>query len=144
MKFLLVQFVRLGRDDQVRPLMRFEPFLEVQIRLHPPAANVHDYQGEFEARSLAQVSLNHRLPLPAYYSRNPGISITREIDKVKPTVDLIKIYGLRAARRIAGERQLSLPGESVDQAGFANITSPQKRNLRKRVGGELLGLGGTG
>jgi len=58
-------------------------------------------------------------------------------------VDPIKIDGLRATRRVAGERQLALPDQGVDQAGFPNVTPPQKRYLRESADGELLRLTGT-
>jgi len=58
--------------------------------------------------------------------------------------DPIKVDGLRATRRVAGESQFPLPGESIDQTGLTNITPPQKRYLRESVGGELLRPNGTG
>jgi len=58
-------------------------------------------------------------------------------------VDPIKIDGLRATGCVAGKRQLALPNESIDQAGFPNITPPQERYLRESVGGELIRFTGT-
>ena len=58
-------------------------------------------------------------------------------------VNPIKIDGLSATRRVARERQLALPGKSVDQAGFTDITPPQKRYLGEGICRELLGFTGT-
>jgi len=59
-------------------------------------------------------------------------------------IDPIKVDGLRATGCVACKRQLPLPDEGIDEAGFTNVTPPQKRYLRESVRGELLRFTGTG
>jgi hypothetical protein len=49
---------------------------------------------------------------------------TQVIDEKEGSVDTIKIDRLCSTRRIADESQPALPRKSIQQAGFAYVTSP--------------------
>jgi hypothetical protein len=60
-----------------------------------------------------------------------------------PAFNSIEIYGLCSAGGVTRECQLSLPGNRIDQTGFADVASPQKSDLGQSVGGELLRMIGA-
>ncbi len=72
-----------------------------------------------------------------------SVSISGQVYEVALVFNPIKIESLGPAGSAAGERQSAVPNERVDQAGFADIASPQKSDFRQTIGGELLGTTGA-
>ena len=58
---------------------------------------------------------------------------------MKPVIYAIEVDRLRATGCIAGKCQLALPDQIVNQAGFSNVTSPEKSDLRKTIAGKIGG-----
>ena len=58
---------------------------------------------------------------------------------MKPVIYAIEVDRLRATGCIAGKCQLALPHQIVNQAGFSNVTSPEKSDLRKTIAGKIGG-----
>ena len=83
---------------------------------------------------------NESCPFVLRRAGHTRISISGQIDEVELVVYAVKIDRLRTTGSVTGERQLSLPYQRIDQAGFADIASPQKSDLRQPVGGELFGI----
>jgi hypothetical protein len=84
--------------------------------------------------------LNQILPFRNHRQRNPGVTISRQIDEVKRSVNTIKIDRLRPTWRIARERQPFLLCQGVQQTGLTYVTSSQKRYFGQPVLREKIRL----
>ena len=80
---------------------------------------------------------NESRPFVRGFAGRTRVSVTGQIDEVKPVVYSIKIQRLRTAGRTACERQPALSNERINKAGFTDVASSQKRHLRQPVGREL-------
>src|ERR1035438_614680 len=87
--------------------------------------------------------VNELRPLALRREGHPRVSIARKINEIKIAVYTIEVDRLRATGCITGERQPAFPCKCIDQTGFADVASTQKRYLGQPVGGELLGTTGT-
>jgi hypothetical protein len=77
-------------------------------------------------------------PLVLDFDRDSGITIPGEVNELNLVVYPIEIDYLRTARLRAGEGQPAFAYQAIQQAGFTDITSAQKRNLREAVVRKLV------
>ena len=82
-----------------------------------------------------QVTFDQLFPLACYFLGDFGETIPWQVDEVELAVDLIEIDQLRTSGPGTGKRQPLATREAVQQTGFADVASAQKRNLRQRLGG---------
>ncbi len=104
--FLTSQLVCLGGDHDEPPVMKLQPLLEFQVLFHPAPTRVEYQEAKLQRPSLYKVLFDKPLPLESYVLGDTRISVSRQIDEVELSADLIKINQLRATRRGAGKRQL--------------------------------------
>ena len=103
--FLSLEFVCFSGDHYVSPVMELQPIFEFQVLFHPTPTRVEYQEAKQQRFSMQQVLFDERLPLKSYFLGDTGESVSRQIDKVKLSVDPIKINRLRAAGFRAGESQ---------------------------------------
>src|ERR1700675_4605349 len=104
--------------------MVLEPPFQVQILVHPSTAGIQYQAGKLQGLPILQILIDQNLPLRRKVRRNPGISISWQIDEIERSIDTIKIDRLCPARRVAGKSQALLTNQRINQAGFPNVTSP--------------------
>jgi hypothetical protein len=135
---LIAQFVCLGGDHNVSPVMELQPLLEFQVLVHPAPTRVENQEAKLQRPSVEEVLFDELLPLECNFLRDTSEPISRQIDEVELSADPVKIYQLRAARFRAGKRQTFLAGKAIEQARLAYVAPSQKRNFRERLDRELL------
>src|SRR5580700_8478897 len=86
---------------------------------------------------------NELRPLAFRGKGHPRVSVPGQVDEIETAVYTVEVDRLRATGCITGKRQPSLPCKCVNQTGFPDVASTQKRYLGQPVGGELLGTTGT-
>ena len=122
--FRLIQLICLGGDHLVSPIVKLEPFPELQITIHPTPAGVQNQKGKIQSLSRQQVAFDQLPPLPGQVLGHPRITIPGEIHEIKRSIDSVKIERLRATRSATGESQPFTPHQGVNQAGLSYVTSP--------------------
>jgi hypothetical protein len=123
--------------------MELQPLLELQILVHPTSARVEYQKAQLQRASLHQVLLDELFPLGFYVLRDPSVPVSRQIDEVKFIADPIEIDQLRASGPCAGIRQPLATSEAIQQTRLADVASPEKCNLRQRLGWKLIRPGST-
>src|ERR1700730_19414295 len=103
--FLSLEFVCLSGDHHVSPVVELQPIFEFQVLFHPTPTRVEYQEAKQQRFSVQQVLFDERLPFKSYFLGDTGKSVSWQIDKVKQSVDPIKIDRLRAAGLRAGESQ---------------------------------------
>ena len=141
--FRTIQLIDLCGDYQVRSAMIFKPALQIPVLVHPSSARIQYQAGKLQSFPFLQIFTDQYLPLRHVGRRNPGIAVTRQIDEIARFIHQVEIDGLRASRGTAGKCQLFLPRQSIDQAGFPNVASPQKSNFRQPAAGKCFRPAGT-
>jgi len=108
--FLSLEFVRLRGDHHVSPVMELQPVSEFQVLFHPTPTRVEYKEAEQQRFAVHQILLDQRFPVTPNFLRDTGETVSWQIDKVKLSVDPVKIDQLRATRFRAGESQSCLAG----------------------------------
>src|SRR5581483_11351102 len=125
------QLVDLGGNHLVSTVVELQPGFEFQVHIHPAAPDIDHKKRERKTPPFQEIALDQFLPAGPLLHRNPGISVPGKIDEMNARLDPKKIDQLRTPRPRARKREPWSSRQSIQQAGFSDITSPQKGDLRR-------------
>ena len=81
------------------------------------------------------------LPVPADRGRHFGIAVARQIGEQRSRAEPKEVDVLRAARRLADEREPRSLRQRVDRRRLAGVRSAGERDLGRAVDGQLMPVG---
>ena len=118
--------------------MMIEPLLHDGVRFcgRHPAIDKHDRQ--LQLLPVLKIAFDHRTPGFFYCFGDLRISISRQIHKIKSLVDKKEVDRLRPAWRGTRASQAMGVRQNVQQAGFANVRSATKSDLRSLISGKVI------
>ena len=120
--------------------MRFEPVLQLVIAFHPSPPCIQHQDREPQGAASQQITFNQLFPLTRDVLGNFRETIPREIYKTQSLVELEEIDRLRTAGPRTGIRQPVSPYQRINETGFADVASSQKRNFRLLFRRKLIWL----
>jgi hypothetical protein len=137
------QFVRLGGDHKVSPVMGLQPLFEFQVLIHPTSTRVENHEAQLQRASPQQVLFDELFPLELYFLGHASVPISGQVDKVELTAHPVEIDQLRTTGPRARKRQPLRTREAIQQTRLAHVAPAEKRNFGQRLGWKLIRPGST-
>ncbi len=125
------ELVHLGRQHEHRPAARQVAGEQRAVEVGEPVPRIDDQHEPDQRLPRREIAGEELLPVTLQRLRHRRVAVARQVGEQRAAAQAKEVDLLRAARRLAGEREPRPVGERVDRARLAGIGAAGKRDFRR-------------